>query len=238
VAGKPWAALVVIPVLALLPNFRAVTKSMAAAAITGGAILIPFLLTGAGAVHSATTAAHETGVIFQPWQLFWFAGDHGHVVTGLFGQKVGFRAAPGWAGTISHPAVILAGLAIAALVVVAQRRRKAPATDGLLLLPAVLLTRCLLDTWNTDYYAVSFLLALLVWEVHDRGRPKISAAATVLTWVSFVTLSGSASPDVQAAFYLAWALPLAIGLTFRAATGRWPITLRLPTASRSQRVPA
>ena len=98
--------------------------------------------------------------------------------------------------------------------------------------------RCLLDTWNTDYYAVSFLFALLAWDVHQNGRPKITAVATVLTWVSFVTFRNSTSPDFQAAFYIAWALPLAIGLTWRAATGRWPVSLPAPTASRSQRATA
>jgi hypothetical protein len=225
VAGKPWAALAVVPVIALLPGPRQMLGASLVAAGAGGAVLLPFLLTGAGAVHGAAEVASTSGTIFQPWQALWFLGDHGTVVTGLYGEKPGFRAAPGWAAQVSHPLVVVAGLGVAIAGSVAARRRRAPRHDGLLLLAAVLLARCVLDTWNTSYYALPFLLALLAWEAAARGGvPALTGAATVLCWVSFETLPRLVSPDAQAAFYLAWALPLAASLSWRAVAGRWPIT--------------
>ena len=240
VAGKPWAVLAVVPVLALLPGARAMALGAGAAAVAGGAVLLPFLLAagGGGAVGGAADAASTSGVIFQPWQLFWFLGDHGHVVHGLYGEKVGFRAAPGWVGHVSHPLVLAAGLGLAAAGAVAQRRRRAPRTDALVLLAAVLLLRCLLDTWNTSYYALPFLLALLTWEARSgRAWPALTAAATLACWVSFETLPRAAAPDVQAAFYLAWAAPLAVALTWRSLAGRWP-PVPAPRLSRRRAAPS
>jgi hypothetical protein len=203
-------------------------------------VLLPFLLAagGGGAVGGAADAASTSGDIFQPWQLFWFLGDHGHVVHGLYGEKVGFRAAPGWVGHVSHPLVLAAGLGLALAGAVAQRRRRAPRTDALLLLASVLLLRCLLDTWNTSYYALPFLLGLLTWEARSgRAWPALTAAATLACWVSFETLPRSATPDVQAAFYLAWAAPLAVALTWRSLAGRWP-PVPAPRLSRRRAAPS
>jgi hypothetical protein len=222
VAGKPWAALGAVPVLALLRGWRGPVRAAAAAAVSGAVVLGPFLLAGAGAVHSAAAAERQTGGIFQPWQVFWFFGDHGHIVTGPFGEKPGFRAEAAWAGMISHPALLAAGLGLGVVGSVALRRRRAPWTETFLLLAAILLVRCLLDTWNTSYYALPFLLSLLCWEAATRGTALMTAAVTLFCWLSFETLPRYASPDVQAAFYLAWAVPLAIVLCWRALSGRWP----------------
>jgi hypothetical protein len=77
-----------------------------------------------------------------------------------------------------------------------------------------MLLRCLLDTWDTGYYALPFLLALLAWEVRgELARPPVlSAAATVIASLSFLWLPQHASADFQAAFFLLWSLPLAIVL--------------------------
>ena len=34
-----------------------------------------------------------------------------------------------------------------------------------------MLLRCVLDTWDTVYYLLPFVLALLAWEVARPGRP-------------------------------------------------------------------
>jgi hypothetical protein len=85
------------------------------------------------------------------------------------------------------------------------------------MLALLMLVRCLLDTWDIAYYPLPFLLALLAWEV--RGAiarpPLLSAAATVLAYVSFIWLPELGSADLQAAFFLAWSLPLALALAAR-----------------------
>ena len=95
------------------------------------------------------------------------------------------------------------------------RRRVIPERDALLLLALVLLLRCVLDTWDTVYYPLPFVLALLTWETLAFRRPAIiSLSSTVLVWVSCEWLPSFASADAQAAFFLAWTLPLAIWLSW------------------------
>jgi hypothetical protein len=57
-------------------------------------------------------------------------------------------------------------------------------------------------------------LALLAWEsLGEQRRPAMLAlSSTVLAWVSFQWLPAHVSADAQAAFFLAWTVPLAIGL--------------------------
>jgi hypothetical protein len=237
VAGKPWAALGAVPVLALFPGLRAAVRAAVAAGVTAGLVLLPFLLAGAGAVHVAAAAASTSGVIFMPCQAFWFFGEHGDV-TGLFGRAAGFRIGPAWAADLSHPLLLVTCLALATAGASALRRRRAPWPDTLLLLAAVLLARCVLDTWNVMYYALPFILALLAWEASVTGLPVLGATATLLTWVSFGPLSDHVSRDVQTAVYLGWAVPLALALFWRAVSGRWsPIQTARPIA-RTRPVPS
>ncbi len=209
-ANKPWAVIVVLPVVLMLDRHR-----WQALWVAGGVtvtVLAPMLLGGA---FNATLQATDAGEIFQPWQAWWFFGEHGEAVRGLYAEKPGYRVAPDWVGAISHPVVVL----VPALLALAcwRRVRSAPWHDGLLLLATVLLLRGILDTWNISYYEVPFLLALLAWEVHARrGVPVLTAIATVLVWVSFEMLPRAlVSPDVQSLFFMAWSVPLALGMVWR-----------------------
>jgi hypothetical protein len=87
--------------------------------------------------------------------------------------------------------------------------------DDVLLLAALLfLLRCVLDPWNNVYYALPFVLTLLAWEVVRRpGIPLVTLGVTGAQWVSFELLH--TAPDVTAAVYLAWVVPLAGVLTQR-----------------------
>jgi hypothetical protein len=137
-------------------------------------------------------------------------------VHGLFGNaKPGYRSGPAWTSTLGHPLIVLVGIALAACVWL-RERRDGPTTlrTALLALALVMLLRCLLDTWDTVYYPLPFVFALLAWEVSGaRERlPVLALSSTVLAWVSFQWLPEHVSPDAQAAFFLAWALALTIGL--------------------------
>jgi hypothetical protein len=201
---KPWAIVAVGPTLLALDHGRL----KAAAVALGVAVLVaaPVLL-GAGAVRESLGVLAEGGPIFQPWQLFWFLGDPDVVVTNFNGVvKEGYRAAPGWAlgGTKLHL------LAVVAAITALASWRGVRGDRALALLAALLLLRCLLDTWNTDYYALPFLMALAAWEVRARSGPPLAtlvatAAAYATTWL----LQPVASPDTLAALYLAWAIPFA-----------------------------
>jgi hypothetical protein len=239
-ANKPWAVLAVVPVLAALPTGRR-ARALAVAAAVAALVLAPILLHGGQSLQATATTAHSAGQIFQPWQVFWFFGEHGRVVVGSFGAKPGYRAAPDWAGRISHPLVVLVGVGVA-LAWCARRRgaRAAAPTDALLLLALVLLLRSLLDTWSIGYYHLPFLLALTAWEVQARrGLPVLALGATGLLWATTDVLTRVASPDVQAAAYLAWAVPLALLLGLRLlAPARFAAVARPATAALSRALPS
>jgi Glycosyltransferase family 87 len=215
VANKPWAVLAVVPVMLMLPAGRRV--ALATAAGVAGLVLVPMLLLSDLATTSTVAVAHAGGVIFQPWELWWFLGEHGHRVMGVYGEHVGYRTPPTRVTQISHPLVVLVPVVLA--LAVARRRPALGAADGLALLALCLHLRCLLDTWNTSYYALPTVLALAAWEVHRRRAPLVTLSVTLLAWVSFELLPKVATPDVQGAAYLAWSVPLACGL---AVSLLWP----------------
>jgi hypothetical protein len=205
-ANKPWALLAVAPVLLALQAGR-----WRCALTAGGvcaALLTPLVLGGSMASSTAAMATNENP-IFQPWQVFWFFGDHGAPVMGALGEKVGFRSVVGWAQTVSHPAVVVVGIALG-MAGVSRRRR-----DGALaLLALVFLTRCALDTWNTVYYVVPFVFALLSHEVVARRRAPVGTlVTTVALWVAFELVH---PPDVQAALFLLIAATAWTGLALAA----------------------
>ncbi len=217
IVNKEWALLAAGPVLLALPAGRR-WRGVVSAFVVAAAVLAPLMLTSGGRFAASThAAALAPGDLFQPWQVWWFLGWHGGLVHGQFGIPLpGYRIGPSWTGTISHPLIVVVGLGMAVALWL-QRCRKAGAGalsehDALLLLVLVLLLRCLLDTWDTGYYMLPSLLALLTWEALGESRrpPIVALAGIVLPWLGLQELSAQgASPDLQAALFLAWMLPLA-----------------------------
>jgi hypothetical protein len=230
IANKEWALLALIPVLLALPSRRLVCLLSAAA--IAGAVLAPPALVHAGGFLAATRAtATPSSSIFQPWQIWWFLGHHGAIVRGTFGRiKPGYRTGPSWTGEFSHPLVIAVMLPLGGLLWWRKRGsaevggssapiRRPPVVaerEALLLLALLLIARCMLDTWDTTYYMLPFLLALSAWECRgERGLPALALLATALAWIDFQWLPYHASADLQAACFLLWTLPLAAGLALR-----------------------
>ncbi len=206
IANKEWAVLAAGPVVLALQHRR--PAALAAAGAVTGIVLAPLLLAHAsGFAASVGAVATQTGSIFQPWQLWWFLGSHGHVVYGLFGAiKPGYRTPPGWLGPFPH---LLIGALVVPLTAVRMRMRR-PRADGdaLLLLALLLLLRCALDPWNTSYYALPFLFALLVWETRARAEPPVlTLAASFAAWAVMQWLPNHASADLQALAFAALAVP-------------------------------
>lgn len=223
VANKEWALVALGPVLAAVAPGRRL-RCLIAAAATAGVVLAPLALVSSSSFTAGTRATASTSsAIFQPWQVWWFLGSHAGIVRGLFGTpKPGYRTGPAWTGAVSHPLIVLVGLALAALLWWRSRARALDREDALLALAAVLLARCLLDTWDTVYYLLPFLFALVAWESTrpSRNPPLLALAASALVWLSFQWLPQHASADAQAAFFLAWSLPLAGWLWARTLGGR------------------
>jgi hypothetical protein len=234
IANKEWALLAAAPVLLALPAKRRVPCLVGAVAVAA-AVLAPLALVRSGGFVTATrTSATPAGVIFQPWQLWWFLGHHGPLVHGLFGApKLGYRTGPVWTSTIAHPLILAVGLALSVALWLRERPAgRVGARSALLALALLMLLRCVLDTWDTEYYLLPFVFALLAWEIRGPiARPPVLAlSSSVLAWLSFQWLPAHASPDLQAAFFLAWTLPLAAALGVRLFAPR-----TTPGALRAQR---
>jgi len=250
--AKPWALIAVPVVLAAAADRRQLVREALACAVAGALLLAPLLLAN-GAERAASVSHSSTSGIFKPAQLFWFAGPPNPEWVGgdattqrLFETnpaQAGWaqRLEPAWAARISHPLIVVVALALAGIV---RWRRRGDLgglrDDLLLLLAAVCWWRCLLDTWNVHYYALGGLLALAAWEARRGRLPVIAATATAMAWTTFQLLPESRiTPDAHTALYLAWALPLGIGMVWRLgapASARraarvviGPLAARLPT---------
>lgn len=224
IANKEWAVLAVGPVLMALPYRRAMCLALAGTVTV--AILAPLALVASGGFLAGTRAiATPPSAIFQPWQIWWFLGHHGALVHGLYGSaKPGYRIAPGWVGRVSHPLILLVGATITVgLWTVARSgedevswRRDALVSErtALLALALLLLLRCMLDTWDTDYYPIPFVFALIAWEACGAARrpPLLALSVTAIVWLNFQWASTHISADAQAALFLAWSVPLAAAL--------------------------
>ena len=218
IANKQWAVLAAGVVLLTLPPGRRLPCALAALGVAS-AIEAPLLIGSSGSyVAGASSVASAPSVIFQPWQILWFFGHHGALVHGVFGEaKPGYRIAPSWAGEISHPLVLVSGVAIAAGLWRRTAGRRLPASTALLALAVTMLARCLLDTWDTVYYLLPAILALLAWEAVGPSRrpPILALAVTFAAWAQFQWLPGRVSPDAQSAIFLLWSLALLCALTVR-----------------------
>lgn len=211
VATKAWALIAVGPVLLAAPVAR--VRIAIIAAVVTAAVLLPFVTQPSQAVSSAKAAA-GTGVIFQPWHAGWFLGEHGSVVSSINGVKDGYRTPPPWLSPISHPLIVLGAFALSALWWRGHRGADWP--EALLLLALLAHLRCVLDPFNTVYYCVPFLIALVSWEaLATRRLPVLTLAVTMAAWVTFEIAPDSLSPDDQSLLYLAWSAPLAVALAAR-----------------------
>lgn len=211
VANKEWALLAVGPVLLALPRGRA--RALVASGVVAAAVLGPLLAAGSQAVLAqAKVSSASTGTIFQPWQVWWFLGSHGHVVRGLYGNvKVGYRTPPGWIETFTHPLIVTISVPLT-LLCVWLRKHSAPRPrhEPLLLLTLLLLLRCALDPWDISYYSLPFLIALVTWEALTFDRaPVLGLAASALAWFVFQATSTklALSADAQSVAFLVVALP-------------------------------
>jgi hypothetical protein len=239
---RPWLAAVLLG-LALGQKAWAVLMAvdrrrwsvLALASGIAALLVAPFLLAESSRGTMAT--AGGTFDMFQPWQVWWPLGEHGHAVQGFFGvAKDGYRVAPNWIAHVTHP--LIAFLVVPATLLWRRRHGPGPASaDVLLLLALLFLARCVLDAANNSYYHLPFLIAVAAWEALQRERPPLlSVGAAGLVWLTVVELPDHISPDAQCAAYLAWTLPAMAVLAY--ASFRTPRSAGGRTTARASLVRA
>jgi len=214
IANKEWAVLAVGPVLIALPERR--VRALLAAGGVAAAVLAPFALAGSSGFATQAKGV-STGHIFNPWQLWWFLGSHAHVVRDIAGHvKVGYRVGPSWIGTLAHPLIVAVSLPLTLLCAWLRRRgARRPANEALLLLALVLLLRAALDPWNISYYALPFLIALIVWETLTfEHLPVLGLFASAAAWFvsEWAAPIRAVSPDVQSLIFAALVLPALVAI--------------------------
>ena len=214
IANKEWALLATGPVLLALPDRR--PRALLSAVAVAAVFTAPFVLAGSGGfVNAVKSAAVNDGPIFGPWQAWWFLGSHAHALRDICCTvKVGYRTPPGWIAVIAHPLIV--AMTVPLTLLCAWRRRRGsrrPRHDALLLLVLLLLLRCVLDPWDTLYYSLPLLFALLAWETLTFARPPMLAlTAPFLAWFAFYWVPHPSSPDLQAAVFLLVALGALISI--------------------------
>jgi len=184
------------------------------AGATAFAGLAPFYL-GSGAAHArgSLNGLRITPSYFHPEQLFWPLRAKvlapGSAIPGYRGPEI--------LAHVAHPLIVALALPLSGLFAWRLRRAAVQRRDALALLALLLLLRCVLDPWDSIYYLVPAVLALVAWEALVReGLPSGAIALVALGHLTFVTLEPRITPDALAACYLAWALP-ATALLARAA---------------------
>jgi Glycosyltransferase family 87 len=240
IANKEWALLALGPVLLALPARRRLPCLASAGSLAAG-VLAPLVLVGSSGFVAGTRAlATASGEVFQPWQAWWFFGASNHVPAphGAMGAvPIGaslsthpqWRLTPPWLPGVTHPLILALGLGLAGALWLQRRHRTGARAvgerDALLVLTLAMLVRCMLDNWDVMYYLLPFVFALLAWEVRGAAKhpPVLALSTTALAWISFQWLPSHASPDVQATFFLAWSVPLAVGLALALYAPRWAL---------------
>lgn len=211
IANKEWAVLAAGPVLVALPRGR--VRTLVIAGGVAGGLMAPFLLATVGFAGQAKAVGTSTGLIFHPWQIWWFLGTLPHASRGLLivDPAVVYRVAPSWMGGMGHWLVVAVMPVLTGLFAVLRRDRASGARqDALLLLALLLALRCMLDPWDISYYWLPLLLALVAWEALGTQRaPVVSVVATV---VVALTLQNRLPFDTQAAIFLAVSVPSFIAL--------------------------
>ena len=210
-ANKEWALLGAGPVLLALPAHRRAACAAVAVGVAA-AVLAPLALVRSGGFVTADSR-HRRGAQSGSFSRGRCGGSSASTARSCTGRSAwpspaiaSRQAGRRRSATRSSS---LAGLAPGLGLWLRGRGGRAGVRSALLALALAMLLRCVLDTWDTEYYLLPFVLALLAWELGApvMRPPVIALSVSVLAWLSFQWLpervsagrAGGAVPGLGAA---------------------------------------
>ena len=199
IANKQWALLAIGPVVLALPAGR--WRALLIAGVVAAALEAPFVFAvGSATAGTSRLIINGTGQLFHPWQFFWWLGTPIHWGAPVTASTpIGWRSPPSWLAGRAHLLIVWLAVPLTALAWWRRMRRE----DALLLLALLMLMRCALDPWDTVYYPLPMIVALVAWEASVARRlPLAALGATALTWLIFESLPTLVGPDAQALSFL------------------------------------
>jgi len=218
-ATKPWAWLVIVPVILAGSERR---QAMLLTALGVGALFtLPMLIGDPNRFLHHVGIMGVTGAGVTPFNIWWgYAHEGGAVIRS--GSASSAYSIPSHMAALTHPLVIAVAVAASAVF---WRKHPTPTTPTALQLVALFfLIRCLLDPLSMSYHHVPFLLALTAAEAtRRRGIPYLALTVAAISLAMNKTLT-TASPDLLSRVYLAWAVPVALYLS-------WSLFARTGSAS-------
>jgi glycosyl transferase family 87 len=215
VASKQWAVIAVAPALLVLGRER-----LRAAVLMGSTAVVATLPMVVGNFdafrHAIRYISSPQPVMTSLTWLYPFSPTGTVRVTNIFGDDRTFIGHRVWPieSAVSHPLIIVLGLAIPVLVW--WRRRGGPAADAMLAATAVVFVlRCVLDPGTTAYYHLPLLLILVLIDVaHGRRVPVAGLAGGAVSFVVLDRFPGYLGAGAANLLYIA-ATAIAIGLLTR-----------------------
>lgn len=215
-ATKQWALLAVIPALCALPRGMRLRLAVVAAGVAAPFVL-PMLVGDPGRFlsqnfHAGVLSGAGSTAGVTPTNV-WFAygvNDGASLSGGGDTYVISSSLA-----ALSHPLMLAVGVGLA-LLFWRVRPRRDP-IDALLVLALVFLVRCLMDPLATSYHHVPFLVAIGAYETLRRhGPPVVTACSAFALWAIGAWVAPAGDGQAMNRFYLAWALPTAGYMAFRA----------------------
>ena len=232
IANKEWALLAVGPVLIALPphpgawRWRPAILCLCSAGAVAMIVLAP-LRSSARAISLPPGAAAPRPQSSKPWQLFWFLRPPRRLVRCAACSAKSRSDLPGrrlttpWFTGLSHPLIVAVSRRGA------RRCADAPASPWTREIPRSA-TRCCCSrcccccaacstpgTPSTPRFRSCSRCSLGRASACVPRPAVLALSSTVLAWVSFVWLPAHVSADAQAAFFLAWSVPLGVALALR-----------------------
>jgi hypothetical protein len=210
-ATKQWAAIAVLPVLAVAPAHR--IRLGAIAVVIAAALTLPAVIGDTQGFYGATRQAGWAGERVYPFNAVYpLAQTEDRVISvGDEMSVVTVRVVPTWVAHLLHPAIVLLAIPFTAAALMVRRRFSVE--DVFSLLALLFLLRCLLDPVDNAYYHVPFVLALAFWEGLAWKRPPLLALlASLAVWFAIYKATMFDTADLRNAVYLIATVPFALAL--------------------------